>query len=41
MIKEKTDIMNNTKTLLKGREIVCNGFETGTFSLSHQSVVLA
>ena len=28
-------------TLLKGREIVYNGFESGVFPLSNQSIVLA
>ena len=29
MTKEKSDVKNNVNTLLKGREMVYNGFESG------------
>ena len=41
MAKEKSDVLNNAITLLKGREMVYNGFENGTFLLSNPSIVLA
>lgn len=31
--KEKSNVMNNAKTLLKGREMVYSGFRSGIFSL--------
>ena len=39
MMKEKSDIINNATTLLKGREMVYNGFESGIFSLRNQPVL--
>ena len=40
MTKEKSDVMNNAMTLLKGREMVCNGFDSVIFPLLNQSIEL-
>ena len=40
MTKRKLDVVNNAKTLLKGKEVVYNGFENGILSLPRQSAVL-
>ena len=41
MIKEKSDLINSAMALLKGREIVYNGLESGIFPLPNQSIALA
>ena len=41
MIKEKSGAINNAIVFLKGREMVYNGFESGTFPLLNQPIVLA
>ena len=41
MIKEKSDVKNNAMALLKGKEMLCNGFESGMFLLPNQSIALA
>ena len=41
MIKEKSDVKNNAIALLKGKEMLCNGFESGMFLLPNQSIALA
>ena len=40
MINEKLDVRNNAMTLLKGKEIVYNGFESRIFPLQNQPRVL-
>ena len=40
MINEKLDVRNNAMTLLKGKEMVYNGFESRIFPLQNQSRVL-
>lgn len=39
MIKEKPDVKNNAMVLVKGKEMLCNGFESGMFLLPNQSIV--
>ena len=41
MIKEKSDVKNNAMALLKGKEMLCNGFESGMFLLPNQSIASA
>ena len=41
IIKEKSDVMNNVVILLKGREIVYNGFESGIFPIQNKPIVSA
>ena len=41
MKKEKSDVINNEITLLKGRQMAYNSFESRAFSLPNRSSVLA
>ena len=41
IIKEKSDVINKAMALLRGREMVYNGFESATFPLKNQSIMLA
>ena len=39
IVKEKSDVINNVMALLKGSEMVYNGFESGIFPLSNQPIL--